>query len=579
MVQASSSRTSTRVRFSSQDVLPSDPDGQWLCQTFNYPWSFLQADSVSSTDKPDWITVNKYPLRPRVLWAKWQDADQLIGVRFGKTTHYALLDIDTKSRYRTPAAIAQLRIALETIGICRIVIVRSSWSLGLHIYLPLPEAVNTFSLACTLKHSLEAHGFEVKAGQLEILPNVKAWGNHHKGEFTHYQGHRLPLQPGSGSLLLDDDLNPQPYGNALVQLRYQWEQAANGQDLDLLHSALSKGRQHQSKRKRNRQSLRRNLQDWRNDLESEISEGWTGPSQTNTLLKSIGCYGVVFEGLSGDDLADYIEQIATSRPGYQQWCRHQHEIRVRARAWARATENYYWPPGHNPRRTIDLHRLDGQNNIINFNDERAQDAHRRIQAAVATLIEHNQLPDSTTARAVVIAKQANTSRQTLYKLNNLPLWHPEHRPDNTVPPEEEAEPVDSTRRCERPETISNSATSDPSNSATSEMLKQPNIKELHTIGGNMKCMKPLAEDPPVKNYFDPELGGVPRGGGLRFPQVPQLWDLSDEIAQIQACFVLLRWSVAQATTWIAERYEGRQLSQLYDLELIQLLQQLQELCL
>jgi hypothetical protein len=58
----------------------------------------------------------------------------------------------------------------------------------------------------------------------------------------------------------------------------------------------------------------------------DITEGWTDYGQTNHLLKTIACYGRVFEGLQGQDLIDYTLRIATTRPGYEQYCRHQHDI-------------------------------------------------------------------------------------------------------------------------------------------------------------------------------------------------------------------------------------------------------------
>ncbi len=505
MSQIKAGRQDTRR--SHQNLLPTDANGQWLCQTFNYSWCFLYADAVDPSRKINWETVSRYPLRPRALWERWNDPEQLIGVRFDHTTRYGLLDIDRGSSYLNRESITEIKIALETIGICRILPTQSSWSGGLHLYLPLPEAVSTFNLACALKYCLEAHGFDLKAGQLEILPNIKTWGNHHQGQFTHYQGHRLPLQPNSGSRLLDADLNSQPYGDSLSQLRHQWEQTAHCQDMELLTRALSKGRQHQSKRQRKRSATRTKLSEWQADLESEIRDGWSGPSQTNALLQSISCYGVVFEGLSGDELADYIERIATSRPGYQRWCRHQHEIKIRAHAWARAAENYYWPIGHHPKRTHDLHHPTGKNNIVNFNDQRAKDAHIRIQTAVATLSQSHQLPESVTARAALLTQQANTSRKTLYKPDNLPLWHPHHRPDSDTPTEATAALSNPPpQRCKPPEPISDSAILESHPTPPPEPPEQPNIKKLHTKSPNMKCRESSAEASPEKENSSPEIG-------------------------------------------------------------------------
>ncbi|MBD0270165.1 MAG: hypothetical protein ICV77_17950, partial [Cyanobacteria bacterium Co-bin8] len=122
------------------DPLPGDPSGKRLCEIFGrYLWQTIQAQQLdSAAAKPQWKTITQYPLRPRVLWAQWQDAAQLVGVRFGSSTSYALIDIDAGSRYHSPDAIANLRAALETLGITRTLLVRSSWSGGLHLYIPLP---------------------------------------------------------------------------------------------------------------------------------------------------------------------------------------------------------------------------------------------------------------------------------------------------------------------------------------------------------------------------------------------------------------------------------------------------------
>jgi hypothetical protein len=120
---------------------------------------------------------------------------------------------------------------------------------------------------------------------------------------------------------------------------------------------------------------------WRQDLDLEITEGWTAHGQTNHLLKTIACYGRVFEGLQGQDLIDYTLRMATSRPGYEQWCRHQHDIERKVTAWARAVEHYYWPLGTTP--TRDTSPL--QNNLVSFNRQQSEDAQNRIRAAYAEL--------------------------------------------------------------------------------------------------------------------------------------------------------------------------------------------------
>lgn len=425
--------------------------------------------------KPNWQTVTKYPLKPRTLWQKFQDAAQLVGVRFGRETLYAVLDIDEGSPYLAQLSI--IRAALETVGICRTLPVRSSWSGGLHLYIPLPKAVNTFDLACTLRQCLESQGLEVKDGQLEIFPNTKAFGAWWKGEFFEYKAHRLPLQPGSGSCLLDDNL--QPIGGDLERFFWAWDIAAMSQDMDVLHQALAISRE--NRRRRPRQRAAGPVESWRADLESEIAEGWTGPGQTNHLLKSIACFGHVFERLAGEELREYTERIATSRPGYERWCQHHHDIRMRCRVWSSAVERYYYPLGTQPKSHFgDRHYKSLMETI---RQQLADDARQRIAAAYADL-KGEGLPEQIRRIAQQLTQRACCSMQTLYKY--LDLWHPAHVASNT------------------PVTPAQSAISPPDHppSATPPPMATPLVKSAVTAqgGNNEGCS---AETPPLK-FLSPE---------------------------------------------------------------------------
>lgn len=398
------------------EPLPLDPIGKRLCETFSYLWKVIVAANETS---PQWQTVTKYPMRPRILWRQWKDDSQLVGVRFDSQTYYALIDIDRESPhhpYQNPDALPLIRAALETIGVCRTVLIRSSWSEGLHLYIPLPYAMPTFGLAQAIKQCLEAQELVIAPGQLEVFPNCKAYAL--PGTYTEYNAHRLPLQPNSGSCLLDDDYNPISYD--LGRFFEQWDIAATGQDLDSLTSAIAIARTSNRNRRKRHTTI---VEDWLQDLRHEIEEGWTGYGQTNHLLKTIACHGVVFEGLKGDALAEYVLQTALHSPGYEQWCRHQHEISLRATVWARATENYYWALGSTPKRSGDVYR-DEEEKVVPFNLARSEDARRRIKAAIAHLEQAGQYPTTATARAKAISAQGISTR-TLYR--HLELWHPLHQ--------------------------------------------------------------------------------------------------------------------------------------------------------
>ena len=566
------------IAIRNDDLLPSDPLAQRLSSTFlRNRWDFIYAQVPDPEQpaqkeldwqtehlkpKPEWKTERRYPMKSRVLYHRWADPTEILGVRFDHTTEYGLLDIDVESQYhprQNPNAIAELQIALETIGITRTFLVRSSWSDGLHLYFPLNGAVNTFNLAVAVKFCLQTQGFEVKDGQLEIFPNDKSYGVVAK---ILYKGHRLPLQPETGSWLLDDDL--QGISSQLSDLFRIWDIASIGQDMAELSSALLIARQNRLTKPRRRLN---NVEAWRQDLEITIAEGWTDAHQTNHLLKQIGCYGVVFEELSGDALIKYIRETAIGAPGYAQWCGHQHQIEVRSRSWAKAVEKYYWPLGtHAKPRPAD--------NIVPFNQRRSLTAQEEIRAAITVLEEGDRLPETTTARAQAISELAGTSLGTLYRHKGL--WHPEHQ--------------ESEKRCVIPDATVNTALISPSPLPSEERLEPLQKKELQTKEETMKCSPALREDSFKKRSKKSAPRGV-WGEQMSFPQAetpilrlvpplalsqvslpPGIDPEQDEIIRgIQAQVRSLNWTLEEISQFIASRFAGKRRYQLSSDELLLLL--------
>ncbi|MBD2158889.1 hypothetical protein [Leptolyngbya sp. FACHB-16] len=403
------------------EPLPGDPLGKRLCQTFPYLWkAIVKSNELDSS----WKTLNDYPLRPRELWRLWQDAAQVVGVRFDSLTRYAMIDLDVKGAYhpqQNAQALSVIRAALETIGITRTFLIQSSSSGGLHLWLPFPEQMPTFGLATAIRQCLEAQGLTLEQGQLEIFPNCKAYAR--GGEFTEYQGHRLPLQPATGAQLLDDDLNPMVGG--LERFFEIWDHCTAGQDTDQLRQAIAQAQKNWRKRSARRDSAV--VEAWRTALEFEISEGWTDHGQTNHLLKQIACYGVVFQRLKGEHLMEYVQRTATNSAGYAQWCRHQHEIELRCQVWARAAEGYYWPLGTESTRQGNIHKDEGNgasSSGIRINQARAEDAQARIKNAFNQLKEAGQLAlyQTKTALENAIIELAKCSKQTTRKY--MHLWYP-----------------------------------------------------------------------------------------------------------------------------------------------------------
>src|SRR5262249_27053665 len=81
-------------------------------------------------------TTSQYPLSDtEILKAFARVSNRIYGVRFGRSSRYAVLDIDKHSRYHSPESVAQIRNCLRADGFGKTIIYRSSHSGGWHIYL------------------------------------------------------------------------------------------------------------------------------------------------------------------------------------------------------------------------------------------------------------------------------------------------------------------------------------------------------------------------------------------------------------------------------------------------------------
>ncbi len=434
-------------------LYPANSQAQEFFSYFAHHWDFI----IAPAGTKDWQTITNYKLQPRVLWHKFQDTKNILGVRFGKLTKYCMVDIDRGSWLHfmnNPQAFRDLCQAFELIGLCRFVILFSSYSEGVHIYFPLPEEVNTFNLACALRMAVENAGFKIKGGQLELFPNTKTYKkNSHGKEFSHFNGHRLPLQPETGSVLLDDDLHP--YSQDLGTFFGQMEWAAQGQDIEKLKDTLSIARDWYSKRQyRFAQTSNSNkVKQWQEDTEALIKEGFTDYGQTNELIREIGKYGRVFLALESRELQQYMVETITNLPEYQEYCRHQFEIEQRCHHWAKIIEPFWWPLGTTPTRHTSYQEMNerGQQTVKNsqLNQERTTECQERLKQTLEHLIQQAvNLPKKVGERLKLLCQTSKKlfgkafSERTLKKLAYLPLWHPKfdnERPEPGNNPKQELE--------------------------------------------------------------------------------------------------------------------------------------------
>ena len=377
--------------------------------------------------KPDWRTETKYGIRPRVLLERFNDAVDLIGLSFGSLTRYFCGDIDITSSIHpahNEAGFKKWLGALEDIGLVRPVIIQSSFSGGLHVYFFFEEAIGTFNLACAVEGITKDYKIKIKSGELELFPNTKSYGGY-------YRGLKLPLQPMTGSYVVDSDYRP--LTNDIDTFLNMAAMTAKSQDLTLLRAAC--------KRYGNLLRLERcsrgkgSLKKFEADLMKSIQRAFTGAGQTNDLLLDIGCYGVVFRRLDEERemeaLADYIEETITNLDGYEKHCNHKHEIRRRCCDVAKSSQAQYWAVGK-PRKRQGVFKdnfdkfLSG---VENGNQAKAARAIQRLETTLAHIEKAGMaIPNTATEFIKLII---NTSQQlfevgigkaTLYKKANVPIW-------------------------------------------------------------------------------------------------------------------------------------------------------------
>ena len=393
-----------------QPQFKSVPESSSFLDLFSHRFDFIR--SPHGGMKPSWKSISDYPLSDRLI----HQGAYLYGVRFGAQTSYVMFDIDRGSAYHPnhdPLAINRLKAALEVqLGLNDSIVIQSSYSGGLHLYFPLEKPIASWKIAEAIALVVEAAGFKVKDGQLEIFPNNR---NQHQ---LLYKAHRLPLQ--MGSYILSGDFEAISQSESLFVSRWAFASDRSGCTEEECDRALKR-------LKRNKYALSTKAENFLNDLNADIETGWTGPSQTNHLLGRIAQRSYIFghilhsldHPLTGRALIEEMVSVAIALPGYQDYCGHQHEIHDRCEEWANCIENKskYFPCGFGS--TPKDPKSEGNAwNLLN-----AELARDRIRYAVEALNNQGSLKSSITDRYLQL-KEFGIGGETLYKY--LDLWHPEH---------------------------------------------------------------------------------------------------------------------------------------------------------
>ena len=122
------------------------------------------------------------PLNLGMIESHYRRAVAILGKRFGRLTNYLMIDVDINSPFHPRnLGLKPILDAMDAIGLCRYLIVRSSSSGGIHIYFPLAEPVSSLGLAYVAHAALTAHGVNVVGGQCELFPNKRSFNAEHNG--------------------------------------------------------------------------------------------------------------------------------------------------------------------------------------------------------------------------------------------------------------------------------------------------------------------------------------------------------------------------------------------------------------
>jgi hypothetical protein len=391
--------------------------GDEFLKLFPHRWDFLHAEHVRPGDSPSWQRESDYPLSDRAI----QQGGKLYGVSFGAETQYFVLDIDRGSPYH-PAndrmAIGRIMDALEPLGITDFVAVTSSYTKGIHLYFPLASEVLSWQLAAVVSQLLKFKGLLIEDGLLEVFPNVRNYDSE-SGKYSKFRGHRLPLQ--NGSYLMDDWWQVQL--SSSEQFCNQWAFCQRRNEINPVCWEMTLKMATESYHRMGFKGEK-----FLNDLNTEIAPGWTDHGQTNYLLGRITLRAYVFghrmeggEPLKGDRLVREIVRVATQLPGYQDFCRHRHEIYQRAEEWARCVESSkYYPYGSHPSRKQVEPKP--KPTFTSWNEYRSARAREKLCFAIARLLDEERFPSGITERVRIFVAEYNFSIETLY--HHRDLWHP-----------------------------------------------------------------------------------------------------------------------------------------------------------
>ena len=308
----------------------------------------------------------------------------------------ACIDVDINSRYH-PAndgeGIEPVKDALAEIGLIRALEFQSSFSTGMHLWYPLPEAKKSWELANEIGDACRAKNLEIKDGVLELRPNRRNFD-------SNFKLIRAPLS-GDGNDLWLGDLGGLEESDVAI-LRHFFNSAAN-------YNRLTPLQREQAIVACSSSNTRAPVGDNKslNYYKSVLSDGFSSSSQTQQIQFAALIVARMFEGVDSlPALRDRVSELVSSAPGFQQHCNHQEQI-LNGKYWSNSTLFA----------TLQFSESDYNKSWRKvYNDKKAQTASKQALQAIRSAIDDGEVyqnialeaPELITKRLVVVGKNPIT---------------------------------------------------------------------------------------------------------------------------------------------------------------------------
>jgi hypothetical protein len=235
-------------------------------------------------------------------------------------------------------------------------------------------------LAELVRTLLESYNFIPSPGNLEIFPN-ESNGTRYKCKPV-----RLPLQPDSGSYILDENL--QPYTDSIDELNRLILISLNTPNFSTLELDLKPHEIVPSDK----------AKQWLRDVDALLRRGFTTTAQSQQLIRAAIDKVIVFEKIIDlDIICDKVKFIVVNLNGYTQYCGHQRNIDKVIKTWVTQTlkKEVRAPYYKKIKETMSGKELisDGiiKHNLVNVNKAKSNNTLTRLIGCIDWLVEKQEV--------------------------------------------------------------------------------------------------------------------------------------------------------------------------------------------